>query len=398
MQYRKDRYGNELSILGYGCMRFTKKGAGIDVDKAEKEILAAYAAGVNYFDTAYVYAGSEAALGLILERNGIRDKVNIATKLPQYLIRSRRELDRYFEEELSRLRTDHVDYYLMHHMTDVGMWEKLKAVGIEDWIKEKKGSGQIRNIGFSYHGNTDNFITILNDYDWDFCQVQYNYLDENTQAGKKGVKDAAEKGIPVIIMEPLRGGKLVNMLPAGAKKLFASSGRGWSPARWAFSWLFDQPEVTVVLSGMNSLERVEENVRTAEEASAGMLTEKDFSLLEEVKKAIKEKEKVGCTGCRYCMPCPQGVDIPGTFAAYNTMYTEGKSIGRFQYAQAVGLTKAPAFATQCIECGKCEKHCPQSIPIREKLKEADRALRPLPYRVGINVARKFMFRKAKDKA
>ena len=396
MQYRKDRYGNDLSVLGYGCMRFTKKGAGIDIDKAEEEIMTAYRAGVNYFDTAYVYPGSEAALGLILERNGIRDRVNIATKLPQYLIRSRKELDRYFSEELSRLRTDHVDYYLMHHMTDEKMWEKLKAVGIEEWIKEKKASGEIRNIGFSYHGNTDNFIKILNGYDWDFCQVQYNYLDENTQAGREGVKAAAAKGIPVVIMEPLRGGKLVNMLPEKARKLFASDPAGRSPAEWAFSWLFDQPEVTVVLSGMNSKEMVEENVRTADEAVPGTLTEKDFALLEEVKKAIKEKEKVCCTGCRYCMPCPQGVDIPGTFASYNTMYTEGKSIGRFQYAQTVVLTKEPAFASQCIECGKCEKHCPQGLPIREKLKEADRALRPFPYRVGINVARAFMFRKAKE--
>ena len=396
MQYRKDRYGNDLSVLGYGCMRFTKKGAGIDIEKAEEEIMTAYRAGVNYFDTAYVYPGSEAALGLILERNGIRDRVNIATKLPQYLIRSRKELDRYFSEELSRLRTDHVDYYLMHHMTDEKMWEKLKAVGIEEWIKEKKASGEIRNIGFSYHGNTDNFIKILNGYDWDFCQVQYNYLDENTQAGREGVKAAAAKGIPVVIMEPLRGGKLVNMLPEKARKLFASDPAGRSPAEWAFSWLFDQPEVTVVLSGMNSKEMVEENVRTADEAVPGTLTEKDFALLEEVKKAIKEKEKVGCTGCRYCMPCPQGVDIPGTFASYNTMYTEGKSIGRFQYAQTVVLTKEPAFASQCIECGKCEKHCPQGLPIREKLKEADRALRPFPYRVGINVARAFMFRKAKE--
>ena len=209
MQYRKDKNGNDLSILGYGCMRFTKKGNGIDIDKAEKEIMAAYKAGVNYYDTAYIYPGSEAALGEILERNGIRKNINIATKLPQYLIKNSKGIDKYFNEELSRLRTDYVDYYLMHHLTDVEMWEKLKAVGIEQWIKEKKEAGQIRNIGFSFHGNSDSFVKILNDYDWDFCQVQYNYLDEVTQAGVKGVKAAAEKGIPVVIMEPLRGGKLV---------------------------------------------------------------------------------------------------------------------------------------------------------------------------------------------
>ena len=398
MQYRKDKYGNDLSMLGYGCMRFTKKGNSIDIDKAEKEIMAAYKAGVNYYDTAYIYPGSEAALGEILERNGIRDKVNIATKLPQYLIRNAKAIEKYFSEELTRLKTDYVDYYLMHHLTDVEMWEKLKAVGIIDWIKEKKESGKIRNIGFSYHGNTDNFITILNDFDWDFCQVQYNYLDEVTQAGVSGVKAAAEKGIPVVIMEPLRGGKLVNMLPEKAKKLFKEDSHGWTPAEWAFRWLYNQPEITVVLSGMNSIEMVEENVKTASDMKAGTLTDKDFRLLEEVKKAIKEKEKVGCTGCRYCMPCPKGVDIPGTFACYNTMYTENKSAGRFQFAQTVGLTKEPAFATQCVGCGKCEQHCPQNIPIREKLKEADKALRPITYKVGIDIARKFMFRKKKGKA
>ena len=172
MQYRKDKYGNELSVLGYGCMRFTKKGRSIDIDKAEKEIMTAFNAGVNYYDTAYIYSGSEAALGEILERNGIREKVNIATKLPQYLIGSRAAVDKYFNEELSRLRTDYVDYYLMHHLTDVAMWEKLKSVGILDWIEQKKASDAIRNIGFSYHGNSENFLKILNDHDWDFCQMQ----------------------------------------------------------------------------------------------------------------------------------------------------------------------------------------------------------------------------------
>ncbi|MBR3151526.1 MAG: 4Fe-4S dicluster domain-containing protein [Erysipelotrichaceae bacterium] len=175
------------------------------------------------------------------------------------------------------------------------------------------------------------------------------------------------------------------------------SGRNWSPAEWGLKWLYNQEEVTVVLSGMNSLEMVEENCRTAAETAAGSLTAEDFEVLEKVKANIREKEKVGCTGCRYCMPCPQGVDIPGIFRCYNAMYTESKSQGRFQFAQTVGLTKEPAFASQCIQCGKCEKHCPQSIPIREKLKEADKALRSLPYRVGIDIARAFMFRKIKSK-
>ena len=392
MQYRNDRNGNSLSILGYGCMRFTKKGNAIDIPKAEQELLEAYRAGVNYYDTAYLYSGSEAALGEILERNGLREKVNIATKLPQYLIGSRGALERTFQEELRRLRTDYVDYYLMHHMTDVAMWEKLKKVGILDWIAEKKQAGVIRNIGFSYHGNTDNFRKILDDYDWDFCQIQYNYLDEVSQAGREGLQAAAAKGIPVMIMEPLRGGKLVSMLPEGAKGAMAESSRDWSAAEWGLHWLYDQPEVTVVLSGMNSLEMVRENCRIASEASVGELTEEDHETLDKVKRAIMERERVGCTGCRYCMPCPRGVDIPGIFRCWNTMYTESRSEGRSQFIQTVGLTKDPSFASQCVRCGKCEQHCPQSIPIREKLAEADRDLRPLPYKAGIGIARAFLFR------
>ena len=261
MLYRNDKYGKPLSILGFGCMRFTTKGGNIDIDKAEREIMTAYRAGVNYYDTAYIYPGSEAAIGEIFERNHIRDKINIATKLPQFLISSKKGLEKTFQEELTRLRTTYVDYYLMHHMTDVAMWEKLKRMGILDWIREKKESGAIRNIGFSYHGNTENFLKILNDYDWDFCQVQYNYLDDVSQAGVTGVKAAAKKGIPVVIMEPLRGGKLVNNLPEGAKKTMRDSGRSWTPAQWGLRWLYDQPEVTVVLSGMNSVEMVEENCR-----------------------------------------------------------------------------------------------------------------------------------------
>ena len=395
MQYRTDKYGDKLSILGYGCMRFSRTGTGIDIDKTEQELMAAYRAGVNYFDTAYIYPGSEAALGEIVERNGIRDSIRIATKLPQYLIKNRASLDRYFEEELARLRTDRVDYYLMHHLTDIQQWLRLKSAGILDWIAEKKQDGSIRNIGFSYHGNSDNFLKILADYDWDFCQIQYNYVDEHSQAGVTGLKAAAARGIPVVIMEPLRGGKLVGRLPEQAKRLIARDPRGWSPAEWGLRWLWNQPEVTVVLSGMNSLEMVEENVRTASDACTGEFTAAEETLLDQVRQIIREKEKVPCTGCRYCMPCPKGVDIPGIFACYNTMYTESKASGRNQFMQTVALTAEPAFASQCIECGKCELHCPQEIPIRQKLKEADRALRPLPYRIGAYFFRKFMLRKIK---
>lgn len=393
MKYRKNRYGEDISVLGYGCMRFTSNIRGIDIDKAEKELLAAYNNGVNYFDTAYIYTGSEAALGQILEKNGIRDEVNIATKLPQYLISSQSALDRYFKESLKRLRTDYVDYYLMHHITAQNQWEKLLSLGITDWIQKRKAEGRIRNIGFSYHGNSEDFIGILNAYDWDFCQIQYNYIDEHTQAGREGLMAAAEKGIPVIIMEPLRGGKLVNLLPEKAKALIASQKTGYSPAEYGLRWLWDQPQVTCVLSGMNSLEMVEENCRIASEAEKGCLSGEDLKVIDEVKEIIKETELVGCTACRYCMPCPKGVDIPGIFRCYNMTSIDGKTAARFEYAQSIGLKKEPAFASQCIGCGKCENHCPQSIPIREKLKEADRTLRPLPYKIGISVARKFMLRK-----
>ena len=393
MKYRKDRNGEDISVLGYGCMRFTSSVRGIDIDKAEQEIMEAYHNGVNYYDTAYVYSGSEAAIGEIFERNHIRDRIKIATKLPHYLINSASSIDRYFDEELKRLRTDHVDYYLMHHMTAMNQWDKLLSLGITEWIRAKKESGAIRNIGFSYHGNTQDFIGILNAYDWDFCQIQYNYMDEHTQAGAEGLKAAAEKGIPVIIMEPLRGGKLVGLLPDKAKKLIAEQDKGYTPAELGLKWLWNQPEVTCVLSGMNSVEMVHENCRIADEALPGCLDENDLQVIDKVRSIIKESELVGCTGCRYCMPCPKGVDIPALFRCYNMTAIDGKSTARFEYAQTVGLKNDPAFASQCIGCGKCEQHCPQSIPIREKIKEADRVLRPLPYRIGIDLARKIMLKK-----
>ena len=213
MQYRKDKYGSDISILGYGCMRFTQKAGRIDIEKAEKEILAAYRAGVNYYDTAYVYGGSEAALGEILEKNGIRKEVRIATKLPHYILKNPDSMEKFFSEELRRLRTDYVDYYLMHMLTDVKTWERLKGLGIIEWLEEKKKSGAIRQVGFSYHGNSEMFCRLVDAYDWDFCQIQYNYLDEHSQAGRTGLQYAAKKGLPVIIMEPLRGGRLVNNLP-----------------------------------------------------------------------------------------------------------------------------------------------------------------------------------------
>ncbi|MBE5891161.1 MAG: aldo/keto reductase [Lachnospiraceae bacterium] len=394
MIYRKDKYGNEVSQLGYGCMRFSKKGTSIDYEKAEREILRAYELGVNYYDTAYIYPGSEECLGKILNSNGIREKVSIATKLPQYLMKTREQIDKTFQEELRRLQTDYIDYYLMHMFTDFAEWEHLQSLGIEEWIAAHKADGSVKQVGFSYHGDTEMFLKLLDAYDWDFCQIQYNYLDEHSQAGRRGLEAAGERGIPVIIMEPLRGGKLVN-LPEPAMKLLREDVHHYSAAELGLRWLWNQPQVTCVLSGMNSMEMVEENIRIAGDAAVGSFTENDFAVVERIIKIFKEREKVGCTGCRYCMPCPKGVDIPGNFYYYNLMYMESKSSARFGFAQAMGIRVEPGFASQCIQCGKCEQHCPQHLPIREKLKEADKALRPLPYKIGINVARKFLIKKKK---
>ena len=387
MKYRNDRNGTKISQLGYGCMRFTRKGAGIDYEKAEREVLLAISNGVNYFDTAYIYPGSEECLGRILEENSCRDKVFIATKLPQYMMRSEKAVEKTFQEELSRLRTDYIDYYLMHMFTDRLEWENLKKLGIEEWISERKKEGSIRNIGFSFHGDTKTFLEILDAYDWDFCQIQYNYLDETSQAGRKGLEAAYAKGIPVIIMEPLRGGKLVK-LPEKAMQKLKSSPKGFSPAELGLRWLWDQPGVTCVLSGMNSEEMVKENIRIASDAEPGDLNKEDLALVDTIRGIIREKEKVGCTSCRYCMPCPKGVNIPEIFHYYNLMYLEKKMSARMEYARNAGLRKDPGFAEACVKCGKCESHCPQHLPIRDLLKEADHNLRPIPFKLGISAARK----------
>lgn len=366
MQYRPDQKGNQLSILGFGCMRFTRKYGRIDQEKAERELLLAIRHGVNYLDTAYIYPGSEECVGKILAKNHCRDQVYLATKLPHYLIKSREGLEKCFQEQLKRLRTDHIDYYLMHMLTDIATWERLKAIGIESWIREKLDNGQIRNIGFSYHGNTAMFKQLVDAYPWNFCQIQYNYMDEHSQAGREGLQYAFSRGLPVIIMEPLRGGRLVNMLPARAKKLVEESGK--SASELAFRWLWDQPEVTVVLSGMNSGQMIKENLIAAARARAGMVTQEDFALIEQIKEAINEKVKIGCTGCGYCMPCPHGVDIPACFRSYNLRYTENKFSGLREYFMCTAMKNQSGHASLCVECGRCEKHCPQCLPIRDNLK------------------------------
>ena len=391
MNYRKDRYGENISLLGYGCMRFTRNGTSIDIDKACEEVKLAVENGVNYFDTAYTYPGSEAAVGEIFSRLGCRKDIKIATKLPQYLVKNSSQIDKYFNEELSRLKTDYIDYYLMHLITDIAAWEKLVRLGIEDWIKEKKESGQIRNIGFSFHGDTENFLKVLEAYDWDFCQIQYNYMDENTQAGRRGLERAFEKGIPVIIMEPLRGGRLVNLLPEPAKKLIAEHEPKRSAAEWGFRWLMEQEAVTCVLSGMTSKEMVLENVRIASEVQVNEFTDSDREMIEKIKTEIGKTVKVPCTGCNYCMPCPNHIDIPGTFSCYNSMYSESKWDGRQDYIKITSFNKTRRDASQCIECGKCEMHCPQNIKIRQELKKAHKELRPWYLKVATAIMRLFKF-------
>ncbi len=382
MQYRTDRHGQALSILGFGCMRFQRKHGSFDYAEAEREILSAIAHGVNYFDTAYIYPGSEELLGKVLESNHCRDQVYIATKLPHYLIRKGEDIDRYFTEQLRRLRTDHVDYYLMHMLPDVSTWQRLQKLGVEDWLSEKLASGAIRNVGFSYHGSTDTFQKLIDVRTWDFCQIQYNYIDEHTQAGRRGLEYAAQRGIPVVIMEPLRGGRLVNALPPKAVRAFQQAQPQRTPAEWGLRWLWNQPEVTVVLSGMNSMEMVEENCRIAHNVRPHEQGEQEFALYEQVKAAINEKIKVGCTGCGYCMPCPKGVDIPGSFRCYNARYSEGFYTGMKEYFMTTTLRGKGANASQCIKCGRCEKHCPQGIPIRQELDNVKRVMENPVYTVA----------------
>jgi len=388
MNYRPDKYGNMISVLGFGCMRFPQKLGRIDMKETEKEIMLAIEGGVNYFDTAYIYPGSEAALGEILEKNGVRDRVNIATKLPYYLIKDREGMEKLFCEELRRLRTDHVDYYLMHMLTDTDTWERLRGLGMVEWLEEKKQSGAIRQVGFSYHGNTDTFCRLLDAYDWDFCQIQYNYMDEHSQAGRRGLQYAHSKGLPVIIMEPLRGGKLVTHLPEKAKRIFAEYEVKRTPAQWSFCWLWNQKEVTCVLSGMNSCQMVQENMQTASSAQIGDLGEAEEEMLRGVVREINAKMKVPCTGCSYCMPCPKNVDIPGTFAAYNRRYSEGKFWGLVDYAMCTAMRQNSTAASNCVGCGKCEKHCPQHIPIRKHLQDARRELEVPVYRFARRLVKK----------
>lgn len=385
MKYRTNPKNNDsLSILGFGCMRFSK-----DESEVEKQIIYAIENGVNYFDTAYMYPNSEVILGRVLAK-GYRDQVKIATKLPPFMVKKYEDLDKIFYEELRRLQTDRIDYYFMHMLTDVKIWNRLVGLGIIEWIEEKKQKGEIINIGFSYHGGREEFKRLVDSYDWDFCMIQYNYLDENNQAGRSGLEYAHSKGLPVMIMEPLRGGKLVTNLPKEVYKIWDNAYIKRSPAEWAFRWIWNHPEVTVVLSGMNSQEMVEENIRVADSSEANAFNDADFKLFSDVKAILDEKIKVPCTGCNYCMPCPFGVDIPTCFSTYNDREIEGKFSAIGKYIMQTSLKSEASNASLCTQCGVCEVHCPQKIAIREELRNVTNKLEGIYYKPARFLIKKFM--------
>jgi predicted aldo/keto reductase-like oxidoreductase len=388
MQYRIDKKsGNRLSALGFGCMRFGRTLSGaVDLRKAERLIVRAVEGGVNYFDTAYIYPGSEEALGAILERNGLREKVYIATKLPIPLCRRPEDFDKYFNHALKRLRTSYIDYYLLHMLTDMKFWETLRSWGIETWMAEKKKAGLVRNMGFSFHGTRGEFLRLLEAWPWDFCQIQYNYSDENFQAGREGLQKAAEK-MPVIIMEPLLGGRLARP-PKAAAALFRNAGPARSPAAWALNWIWDHREAAVVLSGMNDAAQLEENLALADAALPGMIPEEEREVYRQVTALFNRAYKIRCTGCNYCMPCPRHVNIPGAFAAYNTSFLMNWFVGIQQYGTSITLTsEILSSPSRCVKCGKCEAHCPQHLPIIKNLGKVRRRLEPLPFRLIIAAAR-----------
>ena len=372
MKYRTNPKNNDqLSALGFGCMRLPK-----NEREAEKLIVSAVERGINYFDTAYLYLGNEALLGRILQRNGLRAKVKIATKMPQYFVKKPGDWDRFFGIELERLQTDHVEYYLMHTLNSIEQWQRLVGFGAEEWIQRKKAAGQIGSIGFSYHGGREDFRRIVDAYSWDFCMIQYNYMDECNQAGKEGLLYAGEKGMAVMVMEPLLGGRLATGLPREALSLWNGANPDRTPAEWALRWVWNHPQVVTVLSGMVTPEMLDQNARVAEEALPNNLTGEELSLFEETRRIIRRKTKVSCTGCAYCMPCPFGVDIPLCFSFYNETAVTSTFLTQMKYVTYVGNH----YASQCSKCGKCEEQCPQGIPIREALKSAAKTLERFPYR------------------
>ena len=384
MQYRNDpKNGNQLSVLGFGCMRFPR-----DAEECEFLIINAVKSGINYFDTAHLYPGNEVALGKIVEKYKLRKMIFIADKLPHFRCKSRRDIDKLFAESLERLQTDYIDYYLIHNIGSLKAWERLLPFGITEWIAEKKKSGAIRSIGFSFHGKAVDFLPLLDAYEWDFCMIQYNYLNEHYQAGTAGFKAIEERGMACIVMEPLLGGNLAQKLPQKAIKMFDEVVPGRSPAAWAFKWLWNKPGVTVAISGMNELNHLKENVEVASTTPANSLTDEETAVYAKAIAVISEAYKVPCTGCDYCMPCPRGVNISGSFSAYNMSYVVGYVSGMALYVNAtLGLGSVSSSPSRCDKCGVCLKKCPQEINIPKRLKDVRWRMEPLPVRLALKLAK-----------
>jgi predicted aldo/keto reductase-like oxidoreductase len=368
MQYRKfGKIDLEVSALGFGCMRLpVHKDGSINEEEAIKQIRHAIDNGVNYIDTAYGYhdGKSELLVGKAL-KDGYREKVCLADKNPVWYVNVYEDFERLLDEQLQKLQTDHIDFYLLHAL-NAERWRKIYDLDVLRFLKEAKAKGKIRYAGFSFHDKQEAFMEIVDANDWDFCQIQYNYMDEYNQAGVAGLKHAAAKGMAVVIMEPLLGGKLANVPPKEIQDIWAESDEKRTPAEWALRWLWNQPEVTVILSGMNSMEMIDENMKTASTAKVNSLTEAEIELVNRVKNRYKELTRVNCTACRYCMPCPAGVDIPRNFAIYNqaAVYNDWKNCSK-GYNKLEDKQKA----SFCVECGKCEKVCPQNLTIRQYLKD-----------------------------
>ncbi len=369
MQYRTmGKLGIRSSVFGLGCMRFNGAASGdsiIDEEKAISLIRQAIDGGVTYLDTAYIYLDktSETVLGKALQ-DGYRDKVTIATKVPSEAVHNRAEMEALLDEELRKLQTDHIDFYLMHGIQKE-KWEYFKSIGAREFFEDMIRAGKIRYKCFSFHGPYEEFAYILNDWDWDMVQIQYNFMDVEKQAGTRGLQLAHSKGIPVVIMEGLLGGALAKA-PDNVQALYDAFPVQRSPVEWAFRWLCDHPEVSVVLSGCNEPEQIADNLRIFDGALPNVMTPEEQALIERVRAAYVSRTRIGCTGCRYCMPCPNGVGIPDIFAVWNSVSLYGIDPNT---DWGFRMTKENGHgADRCVACGACENACPQHLPIIEQLK------------------------------